>query len=479
MPVSLKQKTMKGIFWSFFDSFGIYVIKFGFSIAIARALSPSDYGVIGMVVIFTAIGSMLTESGFAMALIQKKNADNKDYSTIFWFNIIVALLFYFLLFTFSGKISEFYDNPIIKNVIRISGLNIILSSLWLIQVTILTKELNFKKQSLVNITAAVGSGIIGVILSYKDFGVWSLVFMTLGGSTLRVVGFWSFTKWTPSLIFNGKSFKSLYSYGYKIFLQGMSDVIFTKIYYPLIGEYYSASGLGFYTYASRFYDIFIRRVTIAYGRVTFSMFSLINDEKERFKKNYLKTFRLLVYVLFPFTTILIISAELFVHLILTDKWLPIVPYIRIFYIEGFFFPLYMLNQNVFNALGRSDISLRIDIMKKVLLLLSIFIAFKYGIKALIGGQIISSFIVYLISTYRVNKIINIPIYKQIIEIIPIIGMLVLLVFINKFVLMSFVLGNWYLFVSQILLLPAIYLFLAFIFRIKAQQEMIILIAGRK
>jgi teichuronic acid exporter len=476
---SLKEKTSRALFWSFFDSFGIYFVKFAFSIAIARSLSPSDYGIVGMIVIFTAIGSMLTESGFAMALIQKKNADNVDYSTVFWFNIFIANTFYIMLFISSGAIADFYDNSLLVQIIRVSAINIPLSSLWLVQVTILSKTLNFRKQSLINILAAITSGTVGVALAYSGFGVWSLVFMTLGGSTIRVIGFWSYTKWRPSFLFSIESFKSLYRYGYKIFLQGMSDVIFTKIYYPLIGKYYSAAGLGYYTYASRFYEIFIRRVTIAYGRVTFSVFASINDENERFKRNYLKIYRLLVFVLFPFTLVLIVSAELFVNLILTEKWLPIVPLMQVFYIEGFFYPLYMLNQNTFNAIGRSDLSLRLDLIKKVLILLSIIITFRYGIKALVIGQLTSSFFVFILSTYQVSKLLSVKISSQIKDVIPIITLTGMTYLLNYVILIAYIRSEWPLFIAQIIILPAIYVIFSFIFRMRTQQELLDLLAKNK
>ena len=214
---NLKQKTLHGLFWSFVDSFGIYFITFGFSVAIARALMPKDYGLVGMIAIFIAISQMLIDSGFLSALVQKKDTDNTDYSTIFWFNVGLAVVLYILLFAFAGTIARFFGQPILVKITRISSLGIILSSLCVVQVSMILKNFQFKRQAAINFISALTSGTVGVFLAYNGYGVWALVFMTLAGGTVRVVLFWIINKWRPKFIFNFRSFKSLYNFGYKPF----------------------------------------------------------------------------------------------------------------------------------------------------------------------------------------------------------------------------------------------------------------------
>lgn len=469
---SLKHKTLKGLFWSYLDSFGIYFFTFGFTIAIARALSPKDYGLVGMITIFIAIGTMLTESGFAMALIQKKNSDQKDFSTVFWFNLTVALFLYWVLFFFAGAIARFYGQSLLVKVTRVAGLGIILSSLCVVQLTILTKELEFKKQAIINSIAMVSSGVTGVILAYRGFAVWALVYQTLVGGIIRVFLFWIRSKWRPKFLFNAKSFKSLYQYGYKIFLQGISDVISRNIYFPIIGKIFSATNLGYYTNANRFYDIFVRRTTIAYGKVIFPAFASIQDQRERFFKSYLRTYRLLSFVMIPFILIVILVTKPFVTFFLTEKWLPAVPLMILFFTEGFFFHLLMLNQNTFNAIGRSDISLKVDILKKVLTFLTIFVAIKFGIKGLIVGQVLSSFIAFLISTVVAMRLFRIDLTEQFTEIFPIMILTMVCLAFDKLIIEQFIVNNLLLIFSKVVLIATIYLVLSNLFHLKAYRDFI-------
>ena len=400
---NLKNKAAKGIFWSFLDSFGVYLIKFGFSIIIARTLSPEDYGLMGMIVIFITIGQTLMQSGFSMSLIQKKDSDTTDLSTAFWFNVLTAVVVYLILFFSAGAIAAFYQKPILTSITRVAAIGIVLNSLCSVQVAILTKRMDFRKLTWINLPGALISGATGLILALKGYAVWALVFQTLTGNLIYLIGLWVSSNWKPEFIFSLKSFKSLFGFGYKILLQGLTDVLFTKIYYPLIGKFYSASQLGFYTNADRFYDLLIRKTYFSFNRVMFPVFSTIQDEKERFNNNYIKLFNLLASAMFLVSLILIISSRPFISIALTDKWLPAVPLMKLFFVEGFFFPLLVFNQNILLSIGRSGLSLKVDIIKKVLGLLSIIMLFRIGIEALIIGQVISTGIALIVSMGLVKK----------------------------------------------------------------------------
>jgi O-antigen/teichoic acid export membrane protein len=468
----LKTKTLRGLLWSYLDAFGIYFIKFGFTIAIARALSPRDYGLMGMIVIFTALANMLSESGFAMALIQKKKISPDDLSTVFWFNISIATTLYIVLYFSAEAIAHFYEEPLLIDITRVAGLSMVLSSLSVVQVTILSKNLDFRKQAIINFISAAVSGIIGVVLAYKGFAVWALVFQTMTSAVFQTVFFWTFSTWRPSFSFSWQSFRSLYHFGYKIFLQGFSDVIFTKIYYPIIGKLFSVTDLGYYANANRFYELVVKKTTIAYGRVTFPAFSAIQDDKERFVHNYLQVYSLLAFVMFPCVLMAILGAKPFVAFFLTAKWLPAVPLMILFFTEGFFFSFFMLNQNTFNAIGRSDISLTIDIIKKTFIFISLFIGIKFGIMGLIAGQILSSFVVYLFSTIIVMRRFKIKVFQQFLEILPIIIITISCFFFYKLIIERFINNNLILIGSQLVSIPIIYLVLAHLFRIKPYSNFI-------
>ncbi|MRR22214.1 hypothetical protein EG830_04460, partial [bacterium] len=254
-----------------------------------------------------------------------------------------------------------------------------------------------------NLVSSLLSGTTGILLALKGYGVWALVFQTLAGSVVNLAGLWLTSRWRPVAVFDRRSFRSLAGYGYKIFLQGLGDVVFTKIYFPLIGRFFPVEQLGYYSNSSRFYDLFVRQVSSSVNRVIFPAFSSIQEEKERFAANYTRSFGMLAFAMSMAMVILISSAPQFVQLFLGTKWMPAVPLMIVFFIEGFYFPLLMLNQNLLSALGMSGKALETDIVKKCLTLISILITFRYGIRALIIGQVISTFAAFILSSAAIMK----------------------------------------------------------------------------
>lgn len=408
---SLKARTARGLFWSFIDSFGVYLVKFGFTIVIARTLSPEDYGLMGMIVIFISLGQMLMQSGFSMALVQKKETTQDDLSTAFWFNVLTAGVIYVILFLSAGGIASFFGKPVLVSITRVAAIGIILNSLCSVQMSLLTRRMDFKRLAWINLAGALISGTTGLIMALMGYEVWALVFQTLAGNAIYLAGLWITSKWKPGLIFNIQSFKSLFNFGYKILLQGLTDVIFTKSYFPLIGKLFPLAQLGFYTNANRFYDLFIRQTSNSVNRVIFPAFSIIQEEKERFNANYIRSFNLLATVMFMGSVLLIVVSRPFVELALTEKWLSAVPLMKLFFIEGFFFPLLLMNLNIMNAAGRSGASLKIDIVKKGLIAFSVIILFRFGIKALILGQVSATLVAFAGSLVFIRKFHNIRLNK--------------------------------------------------------------------
>jgi teichuronic acid exporter len=467
---SLKKKTARGLIWSFADSFGVYLIKFGFSIAIARTLSPDDYGVMGLIVIFISLGQIFAQGGFPMALINKKDAGTSDFSTVFWFNVVIGVIIYLVLYVTAPLIADFYDETIIVNVIRVVALSIVLSSFSGVQLTLLSKAMNFRRQAYINLLSALLSGTCGITLALRGYEVWALVFQSLTGSLVSSLGLWIFSSWKPKFLFSFRSFKSLFSYGYKVFLQGLGDVLFTKIYFPLIGKYFPVAQLGYYTNASRFNDIFIRQTSNAFTRVIFPAFSTIQDEKERFNNSYLSSFRMLSAFMYLVSLMLIILSRSFVTIALTDKWLPAVPLMVIFFCEGFFFPLFVFNQNILLSVGRSGLSLKIDILKKAATLASILIAFKFGIKALIIGQVTATVITFSISMLSIVKVQGVSAKSIINPLIKIMLITAACLLINFFLIVPEISSMWLEVMMQCTAIPLLFLLLLHLSGVNVIQE---------
>ncbi len=399
----LKAKTTRGLFWSLLDSFGVYIVKFGFSIIIARTLSPDDYGLMGMILIFIAMGQVLTQSGFPAALVQKKDVTANDYNTTFWFTVLAGITVWVILFFSAGAIARFFDRPLLTAVTRVASLGIVINALGSVHVAILTRDLNFRRQTWLNFIGTVVSGITGLTMALRGYAVWALVFQTLAGNLIYIAGLWITSRWRPLFVFDLNSFRSIFRFSYKILLQGIMDVIFTKVYFPLIGKMYAALQLGYYTNASRFHELFIKQSSVSVTRVIFPAFSSVQDDRERFNKNYLSSFNMLAMIMFAGTVLLIICSRPFISLALTEKWVPAVPYLQLFFTEGFFFPLLIFNQNILLSAGRSGLSLKIDIIRKAVILLSILLVWRVGIEALIAGQVAATAIALLISSLAVVK----------------------------------------------------------------------------
>ncbi len=475
---SLKAKTARGIFWSFLDSFGVYLVKFGFSIVIARTLSPEDYGLMGMIVIFISLGQMIMQSGFSMALIQKKDSTTADLSTAFWFNVITALVVYCILFFSSGAIAAFFQKPVLVNITRVAAIGIILNALCSVQVSILSKRMDFRKLTWINLAGALISGTTGLIMALQGYAVWALVFQTLAGNMIYLAGLWITSSWKPAFIFSINSFRSLFNFGYKILLQGLTDVLFTKLYFPLIGKFYPVTQLGFYTNASRFHELFVRQTSNSVTRVIFPAFATIQDEKERFNTNYVRSFNLLAAIMFLGSLVLIISSRPFISIALTDKWLPAVPFMQLLFIEGFFFPLMMFNQNILCSAGRSGLSLKIDVLRKSAILLSIILAFRIGIEALIIGQVISTAVALIVSMTAVIKTQGIKTPDILVPLLKLLIIVALCLLFNRFVIEPLPLTEWLSLIVKCTIIPLVFIVSARLSGLHAITELKDLIKGQ-
>ena len=416
--MSLKEKTISGLLWSFIDSFANFGVQFLIGIVLARILSPREFGLIGMLTIFIALSQSFIDSGFSTALVRKRDCTQTDYSTIFFFNLAVSLLCYVLLFAFSGAISSFFDEPQLKSLVQVLGIGLILNSFGIIQRTILTKTINFKLQTKISLIASLGSGIIAITMALKGFGVWSLVALTLSRYALTSIFLWVYTNWNPTLVFCLKSFSELFGFGSKLLLSGLIDTAYRNIYYLIIGKYFSAVELGFYTRADQFQTLPSSNLNAIISRVSFPVLASIQDDIPRLKKNYRKLIKSTMLLTFILMLGMAAIAKPMILTLIGEKWLPSAIYLQLLCFVGMLYPLHAINLNMLKVQGRSDLFLRLEIIKKILAVPIILLAVFMGIKAMIIGMFVLSLIAYYLNSHWSGKLIDYSSIQQVKDIWP-------------------------------------------------------------
>jgi O-antigen/teichoic acid export membrane protein len=416
--MTLKEKTISGLKWSFADNFVNQGLQFVVGIILARLLSPKEFGLIGMLTIFIAISQSFIDSGFSQALIRKNECTTEDYSTVFFYNLGVGLFLYFLLFLFSRAIGNFYHEPILTLLIKVLGINIIISSLSVIQRTILTKNINFKLQTKISVLSSLLSGIIGIVMAFSGWGVWSLVWRNVAQNIINSLLLWLWNGWRPAFIFSIKSFRELFGFGSKLLISGLLDTTFTNIYYLVIGKYYSAVELGFYTRADQFKNFPSQNLTSVIQRVSYPALASIQTDPQRLKRGYKDLIKNAMLVSFVLMIGMATVAKPLVITLIGKKWLPLVPYLQLLCLSGMLYPLHALNLNMLAVQGRSDLFLKLEIIKKTLVIPVLIIGVLWGIKIMILGMFINSIIAYFLNSYWSGKMINYSMKEQINDILP-------------------------------------------------------------
>lgn len=416
--MSLKQQTISGLTWSFIDNFSNIGIQFIIGIILARLLSPSEFGLIGMITIFISVSQSFIDSGFSHALIRKQDCTQSDYSTVFFFNMIVGLLFYLILFFSANAISLFYNEPILKELIQVLGFTIIIGAFTIIQRTRLTKEINFKLQTRISVIASIGSGVIGIIMAYYGFGVWSLVWKMFFQTLINSLLLWIWNKWIPSLIFDIKAFKQFFYFGYKILLGTLISTIYQNVYYLIIGKFFTASQLGYYTRAEQFSKLPSSNITGVIQRVSYPILSQLQGDPIMLKRGYKRLIKTTMFISFVLMLGMSAVATPLVLTLIGAKWSSSVLYLQLLCFSYMFYPLHVLNLNVLNVKGRSDLTLRLELLKTFLVIPIIIVGIFFGIKAMLFGVIIISFLVYFLNSYWTEKLIDYSVKEQLGDILP-------------------------------------------------------------
>jgi len=352
---TLREKTINGVFWSALEKYGNQVIRFIISIILARLLEPREFGIVGMLAIFMGISQVFVDSGLSSALIQKKNPSNKDFCTVFYFNLLISILLYLILYFSSGLISSFYNEPVLKNITKVLGLVLIINAFGLIHNTKIQKSLDFKQITKVSYVSSVVSGSVAILLAYRDFGVWSLVFYQISTRLTRTIMLWILDHWKPSMDFSLEAFKELFNYSSKLLGSSLINSITINMYNLVIGKYFSAVSLGFYDRAKKLQMLVASNLNATIQVVTFPVLSEIQDEQIRLQKSYRKILEIVAFIIFPLMFMLIIVAKPLIIILLGEKWTETIVYFQILALVGIGYPIGAINLNILKVKGRTNL----------------------------------------------------------------------------------------------------------------------------
>ena len=409
----LKEKTISGVKWNAIGRFSTQGISFLIGLLLARILTPSDYGVVGMVGIFFAIAQTFIDSGFGSALIRKKDCCEADYNTAFYFNIIVGLFSCIILSLLAPLIADFFETPILKEIVVVMSFNILINSFSIVQWAKLSSAIDFKSQAKVGVTTTVVSGIVGLTLAYTGFGVWSLVYQNLFATILRTILLFFVTKWKPQWIFSWESFKYLFGFGNKVLTASLLHTIYSNLTTIIIGKFYTAKDLGFYSRGESLASLPSTNITSILGSVTYPILSKIQDDDTRLIQVYRKYIAITSMVIFFCMFLLAVLAKPLIITLLTDKWLESVIYLQIFCFALMFDHICQLNLNILYVKGRSDLVLRLEVIKKTISISMIIAAIPFGVLAICIARAIYTQIAIVINTYYTGKLFGLGYMQQV------------------------------------------------------------------
>lgn len=415
---TLQSQTVSGVFWTFLEQLGRKGMGIVVTILLARFLTPDDYGLIAMVSVFFAFANALMDVGFRQALIRKQKATQADYATMFWTNLALGIMAYGLLFISAPAIASFYKEPRLTIIVRLVGAVVMINSLQLVHTADLTRRLDFRTQFKVTIPAGILSGLTAVVLAMSGAGVWSLVVQMVLSPIVITVSFWRLNKWRPTREFSLASFRELFGYGSKLFLSGVLDILFRNIYVIVIARLFDAALTGYYFFATKVRDLILEQFSSSIQRVTFPALASVQDDNLRLKNGYRKVTQAVTYLIFPAMIFLAAMARPAFTLLLKPKWLPAVPYVQLLCVAGLMYPLHVVNLNILQVKGRSDLFLYLEIVKKVLIACVLLISTRYGMTAILIGQIVTSVAAYIPNSYFSSKLIGYSVKEQLTDVSP-------------------------------------------------------------
>ena len=418
MSSELKEKTAKGVSWGFVDNFLNYGIVAVANIVLANLLTPSDFGIIGMTALFITLSTSLVDSGFTGALTRKKEVDDADLSTVFYFNFAISLLLYAILFFTAPFIAAFFEEEILVPVIRILSLSLVVNALGIVHKVLFVRIIDFKTQAKISLFSAIVSSLLAIAAAFYGMGVWSLVILQVARAAITTLLLWAMSKWRPRLIFSGKSFREMFSFGSRLLATSIISAVWSEMYSFIIGKFYTSSTLGLYSYANKTKNMVTSNVSIVMQRVSFPVLSSVQDERQRRIEVYRKVLKTTVLIAFTAVLGLWAIAPDFTAAIFGEQWIPAADYIRILCFSGLFIPMIMCGANVINSDGRSDITLMLEILKTLLAAIPLLLGIFISIEAMLYGMIATHAVLFTVHSLYVAKITGYRFADQIRDILP-------------------------------------------------------------
>ncbi|MFJ8260435.1 oligosaccharide flippase family protein [Rummeliibacillus sp. NPDC094406] len=413
-----KTKVISSLLWKLLERGGTQGIQFIVTLILARLLLPEDFGLIVLITIFISIAGIFVQSGFNTALIQKKDADEVDFSSIFYLSLIVACVLYLILFITAPFIASFFEKPDFSSVLRVLSFSLFLGAFNSIQVAIIERNLQFKKLFFSSFGAIVASGIVGIVMAYAHLGVWALVGQQLTNQLIVLIILWFTLKWRPRLVFSIKRIKNLFAFSWKLLAAALLDSLYFNLCNLIVGKLFSPTMLGFYNRGEQFPNLIVTNIDGSIHSVMFPTLSSYQDNVQRIKEIIRRSIMTSSFLIFPTMVGLAIIADPLVRLLLTEKWLPAVPFLQIYCAIYALWPIHTTNLQVINALGRSDLFFKIEIVKKVLSLIILAISIPFGIFGIVWGGVVSGIFSTFINTYPNIKLINYGYKEQWRDIMP-------------------------------------------------------------
>lgn len=478
MADSFNRKSIfSGFVWRFAERCGAQGVAFVVSIVLARLLSPEDYGTIALITVFTSILNVFVDSGMGNALIQKKEADDCDFSSVFYFNLLMCSVLYMSMFFVAPIISVFYGNQELTAIIRVLSLTLVISGLKNVQQAYISRHMIFKRFFFATLGGTITAAFVGIIMAYYGCGVWALVVQQLCNVTMDTVILWFTVKWRPKKLFSIVRLKGLFSFGWKLLVSSVLDTFYRELRQLIIGKKYSSSDLAYYNQGQKFPNLIVININASIDSVLLPAMSNVQDDIVKVTKMTRRAIKISTYIMAPCMMGLAFIAPSLISIILSDKWLPCVPFLRIFCINYMFYPIHTANLNAIRAMGRSDIFLKLEIEKKVVDMILLLSSMWFGVTAIAYSLLVSSVLSQIINSWPNKSLLHYGYLKQLKDILPSIVMAVVMGIIISFISWSH-LSKIMQVSIQIPVGILVYILLSKLFRIEAYEYLMGIIRNK-
>ena len=476
---NLRGKVLSGLFWKALENGGVQLVQLVISLILARLLGPERYGTISLLLVFIAIANVFIQTGFQTSLKQKRQVDDLDYSSVFYLSLGVAAILYGLIFAGAPAVAVFYQDPELKPMLRVLALMIFFGAVVSVQTAIVSRKMEFRKMCIASLLATCLSGIAGVIGAYNGFGTWSLVIQQLGNQFLLMIFLWGLVGWKPEKKFSMERVKVLFSYGWKLMCSSLIDTVYNNLYTMVIGKIYQKDVVGYYNRGNQFPQLIVNNLAASIQAVMLPAFSASQEDRDRMKAMVRRSIVTSAFVVFPMMAGLIAVAKPLISIILTEEWLPCVPFLQIMCVAYAMWPIHIANLQAINALGRSDIFLKLEIVKKVLGLLVLAVSIPFGIYAMVWLKAATDFAGTIINSYPNKKLLDYSFTEQWRDVFPALLLSVIMggaVYSIQFLIHN----NWLLLITQILTGIVVYAGLSWLFKVESFKYLVGMVKrGRK